>query len=76
VLGPLGFWAIEVKNSDQISHSDLQPLVSFMEDYPEATPILLYRGKERLYKKNVLCLPCEEFLKELRPNQPFPHHGH
>ena len=71
VLGPLGFWAIEVKNSNQISLSDLKPLISFMEDYPEATPIFLYRGKERMYKKKILCLPCEEFLKKLCPNRPL-----
>lgn len=71
ILGPLGFWAIEVKNSTQVTLSDLSPLVSFMEDYPEATALFLYRGKERLYKKRILCIPCEEFLKELEPNQPI-----
>ncbi len=71
VLGPLGFWAIEVKNSDQISFSDLQSLNSFKEDYPEATLLFLYRGKERMYTKNVLCIPCEEFLRELISNRPI-----
>lgn len=73
VFGPLGFWAIEVKNSDTILPSDLRPLTSFLEDYPEATALFLYRGKDRLLKKNILCIPCEEFLKELVPNFPLDH---
>lgn len=73
VLGPLGFWAIEVKNGSNIHPADLRPLTSFLEDYPEARALLLYRGKDRLLKKNILCLPVEEFLKELTPNQPIAH---
>lgn len=73
VFGPLGLWAIEVKNSASIIPSDLSSLSSFLEDYPEAKAIFLYRGKDRMVKKNVLCLPCEEFLKELVPNFPIDH---
>jgi len=69
VLGPLGFWAIEVKNSKNVSLNDLRSLSSFKEDYPEATTLFLYRGTERLFKKNTLCLPVEDFLKALTPNQ-------
>lgn len=72
VLGPLGFWAIEVKNSTTIRAEDVRGLTTFKEDYPEVTTILLYRGKERLLKNNVLCLPCEDFLKNVRPNEPLP----
>ena len=71
VLGPLGFWAIEVKNSDRVFPSDLRSLLSFLEDYPEAHALFLYRGKERMLVNNVLCIPCDEFLKELIPNQPL-----
>jgi uncharacterized protein len=73
IFGPLGFWAVEVKNSDRILPADLVPLISFREDYPEATALFLYRGKERLFQKNVLCIPCEEFLKELIPNLSLDH---
>jgi uncharacterized protein len=73
VLGPLGFWAIEVKNAGHILPSDLRPLIAFKEDYPEATAIFIYRGKERMRIKDVLCLPCDEFLKELVPNFPVDH---
>lgn len=72
MFGPQGFWAIEVKNTDTIRGTDLQGLVAFHEDYPEAKTILLYRGKERLLKNNVLCMPCEEFLLGLRPNEQLP----
>ncbi len=73
VFGPLGFWAIEVKNAQNIRPDDIKSLTTFQEDYPEAKTLLLYRGKERILKKNVLCLPCEEFLKELSPNMPIDH---
>lgn len=71
VYGTLGFWAIEVKNSSKVRQEDTKSLKSFLEDYKEATGILLYRGKEILKKKNILCLPVELFLKELLPNQPI-----
>lgn len=67
--GPLGFWAIEVKNSRQISLNDLRHLKIFLEDYPEAKAIFLYRGTDRLMKGNILCMPCSEFLLNLKPNQ-------
>lgn len=67
VYGPKGFYAIEVKNSATIHPKDLTGLKSFCEDYPEATPLLLYRGKERLQKNTILCMPVDEFLVNLRP---------
>ncbi|MFH2069010.1 MAG: AAA family ATPase [Candidatus Omnitrophota bacterium] len=65
VYGSEVFWAIEVKNTTRIRPEDLRPLKSFKTDYPESTAYLLYRGKERLMKNGVLCLPCEEFLLKL-----------
>jgi len=69
LYGSNDFWAIEVKNSQHISSQDLSGLQAFCEDYPEATPLLLYRGKEKLKKKNILCLPVEEFLMRLSPGK-------
>lgn len=69
VLGPEGFWAIEVKNSNKIHPQDLRNLETFKEDYPECTPLLLYRGSTRLKQKEVLCIPCEEFLLQIHPNK-------
>lgn len=34
-----------------------------------ATGILLYRGDERLKIDNIFCIPCEEFLLQLEPDQ-------
>lgn len=69
VYGELGFWAIEVKSSTTIRTEDLRGLTAFEEDYPEAQLLLIYRGKERLLKKNILCIPAEEFLLQLIPNK-------
>lgn len=68
VYGENIFWAIEVKNSKKVNNQDLRGLKAFLEDYPMAKPMLLYRGTERLMLNNVLCLPCEEFLKSLNIN--------
>ncbi len=71
VYGELGFWAIDVKNSIHIHPKDLRALKEFQKDYPEAKPLLLYRGKDRLLKQGILCLPCEEFLREVQPDKPL-----
>lgn len=71
VYGTLGLWAIEVKNNHQVSTQDLRPLQHFKEDYPEAQLLLLYRGTDKLLKNGVRCLPCEEFLREVMPNEPL-----
>lgn len=67
VYGEDGLYAIEVKNSSKIYPEFLKGLESFKEDYPEAKCLLLYRGNERIKKGNVLCLPCDSFLKGLNP---------
>jgi uncharacterized protein len=67
VLGPNNFLAIEVKNSTKVYSQDLRGLEAFKEDYPECTPLLLYRGAHRLIEKGILCLPCEEFLLQIHP---------
>lgn len=72
VYGRDGFWAIEVKNTRRVKPADLHGLRSFREDYPSAKTGLLYRGTERLAVDDVLCVPCEQFLRELRPGRPIP----
>jgi predicted AAA+ superfamily ATPase len=69
LYGPKGLWAFEVKNSSKVRPEDLRGLKSFSEDYPEAKTFLLYRGKEKIKTQNILCLPCEEFLKNLSPRE-------
>jgi predicted AAA+ superfamily ATPase len=63
------FWAIEVKNAAVIRSNDLNGLRSFCQDYPNVKPILLYRGSDALKKDNIFIMPCDRFLKELRPNE-------
>ena len=71
VYAPTEFYAIEVKNSARIAPQDTRSLNEFLIDYPMAKALLLYRGKERLVQKNVLCLPVESFLRNLRPGSPL-----
>lgn len=71
VYGPKEFCAIEIKNSKKVHSHDTKPLEEFIHDYPMAQGILLYRGTERLSKNGILCLPCDEFLRNLRPNKPL-----
>ena len=71
VYGESGIYAVEVKASRHVRPEDLTALGSFGEDYPQSHRYLLYRGKDRLKRDNVLCLPCEEFLTNLRPGH-FP----
>lgn len=69
LYGDDGFWAIEIKNSGKVHSQDTKSLRAFKEDYPESEAILLYRGEERLRLGQVLCLPCEEFLRKLHPSE-------
>ena len=71
IYGESGLRAIEVKNSQRLRPDDLRGLTSFASDYPQSQRYLLYRGTERLKRDGVLCLPCEDFLKALRPDD-FP----
>jgi predicted AAA+ superfamily ATPase len=63
------FVAMEVKRSKNVYSTDLRALKAFKEDYPEATVYLLYMGQERLVINGVLCIPCEEFLRNLHPSR-------
>ncbi len=71
VYGEAGFFAIEVKNAATVRPRDVRALRTFREDYPDATPLLLYRGKERMNVRGVDCMPVESFLKKLKPNNPI-----
>ncbi|MDI7260968.1 MAG: AAA family ATPase [Thermodesulfobacteriota bacterium] len=68
VYGPEGLWAIEVKNSQKIRPDDLRGLRSFKEEYPRSKIFLLYRGKDRFVREGILCVPCQNFFKDLRPD--------
>lgn len=65
VYTPDSFLAIEVKNSATVQPADVSGLRAFMEDYPEVTPMLIYRGHEQILFRDVLLIPAEKFLLEL-----------
>lgn len=65
LYGPRAFYAIEVKNNTSLSTRDLRGLKAFCSDYPEATPLLLYRGEHLLKKEGIHCLPVETFLMDI-----------
>ena len=69
VYGVEGLFAIEVKNAARVQPQDLRGLRAFKQDYPQSRAYLVYRGKERLMKDGILCLPCEEFLLALQPQR-------
>ena len=73
VANDQNIWAIEVKNSQRVHATDTKSLEIFLQDYPMAKAILLYRGTERVKIKNVICVPCEDFLLQLKPNAPLWH---
>lgn len=71
LYGESGLFALEVKNHGTVHPRDLTGLRAFCLDYPEAKPVLLYRGSRRYLEGDVLCLPCGDFLVSLRPDRPF-----
>ena len=73
LYGGAGFYTIEVKNSRSLRPSDLRGLRTFHQDYPESSPLLLYRGDEALVRNGVRCLPVERFLRELIPGRDLPY---
>ena len=52
------FMAVEVKNATRVQPSDVAGLRAFVEDYPGATPVLVYRGTERIMFNGVLLVPA------------------
>ncbi len=72
LYGKPGIYAIEVKNTNRIRPENLRSLSEFQKDYPQSRVVFLYRGDEKRMINNILCLPCENFLKQLSPDQDFP----
>lgn len=69
IYGPKIFVGIEVKNATQLSPKDFKGLKAFKEEYPEAKTLLVYRGKRRAVIDGIFCMPCEEFLLRIHPDQ-------
>ena len=72
VYGDQTFLAIEVKHAAAVYRKDLRALRAFREDYPEARVCLLYQGTERLKIDGIPCIPCEQFLTGLTPDNSDP----
>ena len=68
VYGATHFLAVEVKHSDRVRPADLRGLKSFVDDYPECKPLLLYRGAHKLDVDGIPCWPVDDYLANLRPN--------
>lgn len=69
LYGENNFHAVEVKNSSQIHPKSLRSLKTFLNDYPESSGTLLYRGTEKLVIDGITCWPVEDFLLQLEPNR-------
>lgn len=72
IYGEGGLWALEVIHSGRIRPEDTRGLEAFSTDYPQTRCLLLYRGRERLKRGRILCLPVDEFLAELDPKANIP----
>lgn len=68
LYGEQGFYAIEVKNAEQIHPKSLRSLKTFKSDYPEAQTLFLHRGREKRIVDDILCWPVDLFLLHLKPN--------
>ncbi len=68
IYGENYFFAIELKNSNKVNSKDLNGLRSFTQDYPACTLLLLYRGKDQIEIDYIICMPVEQFLLKLTPN--------
>ena len=63
LYGGKTFAAFEVKNTKVIRPTDYNGLVSFGDDYPEASLVLLYRGNIIMKHKNIQVVPVDTFLR-------------
>ncbi len=64
VYGKDVFTALEVKSSVNLRPKDFNGLKAFGEDYEISKRIMLYRGKDKLFKNGIMIIPVEEFLKK------------
>lgn len=62
LYGENGFLAIEIKRSRTVQPSHLRGLKAFMQDYPGATPYLLYGGNRAMNIDGITAIPLVNFL--------------
>ena len=66
LYGPKGIVALEVKRSKIVHPRDLKSLTMFMTDYPSTKGFLLYGGDEVLYYGDIVVVPMDKFLRDVR----------
>lgn len=71
IYGPKGFWAIEVKRSQNLGPDDVRGLKAFKEEYPEATCFFVAPIKRKENYRGFSIIPIEEFLLRISPNNPL-----
>ena len=71
IYGPKGFWAIEVKRSNNLGPADARGLLAFKEEYPEAQCLFVTPGNRRESYRNIPVVPLKEFLLNIRPENPI-----
>ncbi|MEO5970367.1 MAG: DUF4143 domain-containing protein [Bdellovibrionia bacterium] len=62
LYGESGFKAIEVKKSDRYRNSDLDSLLIFLDEFPQASAYLFYGGERRLKVSGIDIIPLQEAL--------------
>jgi len=65
IYGPRGFWGIEVKRSPNLGPDNIQGLLAFKEEYPEAKCFILTLSKQSENYRGFPVLPVELFIKSL-----------
>lgn len=71
IYGPKGFWAIEVKRSENLGPDDFRAMKAFQEEYPQATCFFVTYGKRRERVRGFDLIPAETFLRQLVPDGPI-----
>lgn len=66
LYGPRGLLAIEIKRSTRIQPRDARALREFKKDYPPARCYLFFGGSTPLYMGDIIALPMESALTNLR----------
>jgi len=65
------FYAIEVKRCTQVCSENAHGLRAFLEDYLEATAILLYMGEWQMNEGATICISGVEFTQSLTSKDSF-----
>lgn len=65
LYGNKGFFAFEIKRKTRLDKKDFKALHTFVEDYPQVTPYLLYGGQESYHEGRIKVVPYAQMLQLL-----------